>query len=95
VDIEIYRKRRDLMADVLTNAGIEFMLPKGAFYFFAKSPVEDERVFVEALLQEHVLAVPGRGFGLPGYIRLAFCVEDSTIINSRDAFKRAVDSLAK
>ncbi|MBQ2281443.1 MAG: pyridoxal phosphate-dependent aminotransferase [Kiritimatiellae bacterium] len=95
VDIDIYRKRRALMADVLTNAGVEFMMPKGAFYFFAKSPVEDERIFVEALLNEHVLAVPGRGFGLPGYIRLAFCVEDSTIINSRDAFKRAVDSLAK
>lgn len=93
VDVQIYAKRRDLMAQVLSDAHIEFTLPKGAFYFFPKSPVADETQFVNALLKEHVLAVPGRGFGLPGYVRLAFCVEDSTIINSAAAFQRAVESL--
>ena len=35
------------MAKVLSDAGVEFGMPKGAFYFFAKSPVEDDAVFVE------------------------------------------------
>jgi len=89
VDLDIYRRRRDLMARVLTGAGIEFLMPKGAFYFFPKSPIADERIFVEKLLRERVLAVPGRGFGLPGYFRLAFCVEEKIIAASAESFKKA------
>ncbi|MCL5282693.1 MAG: pyridoxal phosphate-dependent aminotransferase, partial [Planctomycetes bacterium] len=38
VDVGIYKSRRDTMAALLRDAGIEFALPKGAFYFFAKVP---------------------------------------------------------
>lgn len=93
VDMKIYSRRRDLMAKVLDEAGIDYTLPKGAFYFFPKSPVADESVFVNALLKERVLAVPGRGFGLPGYFRLAFCVGEKTIARSAEAFKRAVKAV--
>ncbi len=93
IELDIYRRRRDLMAKVLTDAGIDFMMPKGAFYFFPKSPLADERVFVEKLLQERVLAVPGRGFGLPGYFRLTFCVDESIIANSAESFKNAMKNL--
>ena len=90
VDVAVYRRRRDLMAKNLTDAGLRFFLPKGAFYFFVKTPTEDETVFIDALLREHVLAVPGRGFGQPGYMRLAFCVEDEVIERAHDAFVRAM-----
>ena len=93
IDLDIYRRRRDLMAKVLTDAGIEFMMPKGAFYFFPKSPVADERVFVDKLLQERILAVPGRGFGLAGHFRLTFCVDESIIANSAESFKNAMKNL--
>ena len=89
VDPAIYRRRRDLMAEELRAAGIEFFLPKGAFYFFVKSPCEDETKFVEALLAERILAVAGRGFGLAGHVRLAFCVEEKTILGAAEGFKRA------
>jgi len=65
-------------------------MPGGAFYFFPKSPVADERIFVDALLKERILAVPGRGFGLPGYFRLAFCVSEKTIADSAESFAKAV-----
>ncbi|MBR7144906.1 MAG: pyridoxal phosphate-dependent aminotransferase [Lentisphaeria bacterium] len=93
VDLDIYRRRRNLMAEVLTDAGIEFLMPKGAFYFFPKSPVADERIFVEKLLAERILAVPGRGFGLEGHFRLTFCVDESIIANSADSFKNAMKNL--
>lgn len=95
VDMTIYHKRRDVMAKVLSDAGIEFEMPRGAFYFFFKSPTEDERIFVEALKNERVLAVPGSGFGLPGYIRLTFCVSETTIANSAESFKRAMIAIQK
>lgn len=94
VDLDIYRRRRDALAKVLTDAGIEFTMPCGAFYFFPKSPVADEQKFVDALLNERVLAVSGKGFGKPGYIRLAFCsIDENQIAASADSFKRAVAAL--
>ena len=93
IDLNIYRRRRDLMAQVLSEAGIEFMMPKGAFYFFPKSPLADERIFVEKLLAERILAVPGRGFGLAGHFRLTFCVDESIIANSAESFKNAMKKL--
>ena len=93
VSVAVYRQRRDLMAQVLRDAGLEFEMPAGAFYFFVKSPVEDETKFIEALVHERILAVPGRGFGAPGYIRLAFCVSEKTIADSAPSFKTAVAAL--
>ncbi len=89
IDLDRYRRRRDMMAKVLDHAGIEYIMPRGAFYFFPKSPVADESVFISALVNERILAVPGRGFGMEGYIRLAFCVPEKTITDSAEAFKRA------
>ena len=95
VDLDVYRRRRDAMAKVLRDAGVAFTLPRGAFYFFAKSPVEDECKFVDALLEQRILAVPGRGFGKPGYIRLACCVDEKIILRSAAGFAAAVRGLKK
>lgn len=89
VDASVYAARRALMAEVLTAAGYEFSLPQGAFYFFPKSPEPDDVAFVGKLLEEKVLAVPGEGFGYPGYFRLAFCVDEAIIRRSAPGFARA------
>ena len=91
VDLEISDRRRKLMAKVLSDAGIEFEMPKGAFYFFAKSPVEDDSVFVDALLKERILVVPGKGFGFGGYVRLSCSVDERIIARSAEGFKRAME----
>lgn len=92
VDLDIYARRRALMAKVLTDAGVEFTMPKGAFYFFPKAPGGDDAKFVDALLEEKILAVPGRGFGRPGYIRLSCSVDEKIIARSAEGFKRAVEA---
>ena len=90
VDLSVYERRRTAMAQVLTDAGIAFTLPQGAFYFFPEAPGGDDLAFTDALLRHNVLAVPGRGFGLPGYFRLSFSVEDHVITGSAAGFKAAV-----
>ncbi len=95
VDLSIYDSRRKLMAKVLSNAGIEFPMPAGAFYFFAKSPVADEMKFVNALLEEKILVVTGKGFGYPGYIRLSCSVDEQIIARAEPGFKRAMERLSK
>ena len=92
VDLDVYDRRRKLMAKVLSDAGVEFEMPKGAFYFFAKSPVEDDAVFVDALLKERILVVPGKGFGFGGYVRLSCSVDEKIIARSAEGFKRAMET---
>ncbi len=86
----IYKKRRDIFASILDEAGIEYNMPQGAFYFFPKSPTKDEKVFLDALKDELVLAVAGTGFGRSGHFRLSFAVPDKMIENSRQGFINAV-----
>ena len=89
VDASVYARRRELMAGVLREAGYAFILPAGAFYFFPPAPGGDDVAFTNALLEERILAVPGRGFGGPGYFRLAFCVQEEVILRSAEGFARA------
>lgn len=92
VDAGIYKSRRDAMADMLRDAGIEFALPRGAFYFFPKAPGNvDDLEFCQLLLDERILAVPGRGFGLPGYFRLTYCMDEAIIRRAAAGVKRAAD----
>ena len=91
-DATEYIRRRQLMADVLTEAGIEFTMPAGTFYFFPKAPFGmDDKEFVSLLADELILAVPGSGFGCAGYFRLALCVNTRFIVQARDGFRRAVE----
>ena len=93
VDTSTYTRRRETFCAILTKAGFDFTPPKGAFYIFPKSPIEDDVEFVAHLQKYKILAVPGRGFGMPGYIRLAFCVEDDVIARSEAAFMQAMAEL--
>ena len=93
VDNSIYTKRREVFCRILAETGYEFLPPKGAFYVFPKSPIADDVEFVSRLQDQKILAVPGKGFGAPGYFRLAFCVDDSVIERSEDAFRKAMESI--
>jgi aspartate aminotransferase len=90
VDIREYQRKRDLLCKGLSDSGYSFIKPEGAFYLFPKSPIPDDVLFVQTLLQENILAVPGMGFGSPGFFRLAYCVEDRVIRGSMEGFRRAI-----
>lgn len=90
VDVSKYREKRDRLCQGLAEAGYSFHKPEGAFYLFSKSPVPDDVLFVHTLLEENILAVPGTGFGTPGYFRLAYCVDDRVIEGAMPGFRRAI-----
>ena len=95
VDIRVYQKKRDLLCAGLSKAGYSFIKPEGAFYLFPKSPIPDDVLFVRELLQENILAVPGTGFGTPGFFRLAYCVDDRVIEGSMAGFERAIKKYSR
>ncbi|MDR1397537.1 MAG: pyridoxal phosphate-dependent aminotransferase [Desulfarculales bacterium] len=87
-DIAQYEKKRDLMCQVLDEAGFSYVKPGGAFYVFPRCPIDDDVAFAAAAIQENILLVPGSGFMGPKHFRLAFCCADETITRSLPAFKR-------
>ncbi|WP_306548131.1 pyridoxal phosphate-dependent aminotransferase [Desulfobulbus sp.] len=89
VDNTIYARRLEAFCKVLDEAGMSYVRPKGAFYLFPQTPIDDVE-FCRLLAEQKILAVPGRGFGLPGHIRLAFCVDEKVIAGSVEGFKKAM-----
>jgi aspartate aminotransferase len=90
VEVDVYKRKRDLLCDGLAEAGYKFEKPQGAFYLFPRSPIPDDAAFVQMLLKKNILVVPGSAFGSPGYFRIAYCVDDATIINSLAGFAEAI-----
>lgn len=95
VNIEIYRRKRDLLYDNLTKMGYSMVKPEGAFYMFPKSPIKDEIAFINELKNLMVLAVPGSAFRAPGYFRICFCLDDSTLEGSLPGLQKAIEKYRK
>ncbi len=90
VDVEIYRRKRDLFCAALRAMGYKLEVPQGAFYIFPRAPGGDDLAFVRALQEELILVVPGRGFSAPGYFRIAYCVDTAVIERSLPGFERTI-----
>ena len=91
-DINEYRKNRDLLYGGLKEIGYECVKPQGAFYLFLKILGDDTEAFCERAKALDLLVVSGTGFGCPGYVRLAYCVDYDMIKRSLPVFKKLYDS---
>lgn len=90
---EVFQRRRDFMVELLNQApGISCDVPGGAFYAFAdcsgligkRSPggsdlVDDQAVAMALLEEANVAVVQGSAFGLPGYLRIAYALDDESL----------------
>ena len=94
IDVGEYEAKRDLLYKGLTDIGYTLTRPQGAFYMFPRSPIEDDVEFAAALQEHNVLVVPGTGFGLPGYFRISYCVDDRTLKGSLAGFRKAFEAHA-
>lgn len=88
VDVEVYKKNRDLLYNHLISLGFTCVKPEGAFYLFPRTPIEDDKKFCEDAKQFNLLLVPGSAFGCPGHVRLAYCISYEKIKNSLQAFDK-------
>jgi aspartate aminotransferase len=75
--------------------GYDVRKPEGGYYVFLKAPIPDDVAFVQLLLEQGVLAVPGTGFGRGGYVRLSMTVPMDIIERSLSAFARALGEARK
>ena len=90
VDVGVYQRKRDLLCDGLVSVGYNVIKPDGAFYLFMPTPIDDDVRFAGALQKRRILTVPGSGFDGPGHVRIAYCVDDATILGSIEGFGEAL-----
>jgi aspartate aminotransferase len=79
IDLETLRSYRDRLVGALRERGYDVVAPDGTFYLFPRTPGGADGPFVERLMKNLLLVVPGGTFGMPGYFRMAFCVDDRTV----------------
>lgn len=91
VDVNVYKKNRDLLYNHLTKIGFSCVKPQGAFYLFPKSLIEDDVKFCEDAKKFNLLIVPGSAFGCPGHFRISYCVSYDKIEKSLAAFDKLAE----
>lgn len=91
-DIKIYERNCNFLVNELRAMGYHVVQPGGAFYLFPRSLEADDMAFCERAKQFDLLLVPGTGFGAPGHMRLAYCVQTEMIERALPKFKALADS---
>ena len=88
INLEAYKKNRDLLYESLSSFGFDCVKPDGAFYLFVKSPDVSATAFYEKAKEQEILVVPCDDFGVEGYVRIAYCVSYERIKNSLSGFEK-------
>jgi aspartate aminotransferase len=85
-DIEALQRKRDRMVKALREVGYRCNVPEGTFYCMVRSPLPDDRVFVEMLAERDVYCIPGSLQGADGYFRISLTATDDMIKRSLPIF---------
>lgn len=87
-DLSVYETNMNLLYDALTDLGFEVVRPGGTFYIFPKALEEDAVAFCNKAKKYDLILVPSDNFGVPGYFRMAYCIDTEKV-------KRSIPVLCK
>ncbi len=86
IDIAALERRRDRLGAALLEMGYEVAIPEATFYMMVRSPIADDRAFVDRLAQQDVFVGPGEIFELPGHFRISLTASDDMVTRALPAF---------
>ena len=89
-DMSVYETNMNLLYNELTSLGFECVKPGGTFYIFPKALEEDAVTFSQKALKYDLVLVPSDSFGVPGYFRMAYCIDTEKVERSLTALRRFV-----
>ena len=89
-DMSVYETNMNLLYNELTSLGFECVKPGGTFYIFPKALEEDAVAFSQKALKYDLILVPSDSFGVPGYFRMAYCIDTEKVERSLTALRRFV-----
>lgn len=90
-NLSVYEENKNILYKALTEMGYDCIEPNGTFYMFPKCPIADDKEFCAKAKDFRLIIVPGSSFACPGYFRIAFCVDKTTVENSLDSFKKLIE----
>ncbi len=91
-DVAAYAENRRLLTEGLSKLGYEYVEPDGAFYLWVRALEEDAQAFSDRAKEFELLLVPSDSFGVPGWVRLSYCIARDTIERSLPAFAALKES---
>lgn len=86
-DMSVYETNMNLLYDELKNLGFSCVKPGGTFYIFPKALEEDAVAFSQKALKYDLVLVPSDSFGVPGYFRMAYCIDTEKVERSLEALR--------
>lgn len=89
-DMSIYEKNMNILYRELTDLGFSCVRPGGTFYIFPKALEEDSVAFCKKALKYDLVLVPSDTFGVPGYFRMAYCIDTEKVERSLEPLRRFV-----
>lgn len=89
-DMSVYETNMNLLYKELTDLGFECVRPGGTFYIFPKALEEDAAAFCSKALKYDLVLVPSDSFGVPGYFRMAYCIDTEKVECSLPALRKFV-----
>ena len=93
---DAYARRRELVCRRLSQMGLSFPEPKGAFYVFpdiSHLGISDEDFCTRLITEGGVATVPGSCFGCPGHIRISYCCSDADLNLGMDRLEAFLSKL--
>lgn len=91
-DLTVYEKNMNILYDALLSMGFEVQRPGGTFYIFPKCLEDDAMSFCKKALKYDLILVPSDNFGVPGYFRMAYCIDTEKVERSLPVIKKFVES---
>ena len=81
-DLSVYETNMNLLYDALTSIGFDVVRPGGTFYIFPKALEGDANAFCMKAKEYDLILVPSNSFGVPGYFRMAYCIDTDKVRRS-------------
>lgn len=89
-DMSVYETNMNILYKELTSLGFDCVKPGGTFYIFPKALEEDAVAFCKKALKYDLILVPSDSFGVPGYFRMAYCIDTEKVERSLEALRKFV-----
>ena len=92
-NVKIMKERLEVLSNLSKEMDLEFEVPDGAMYIFARTKPEIDTMELAERLLDHGLAIaPGNAFGdYKHFFRISACVEKEKIIQGMDILKASIN----
>lgn len=93
IDVDHLQQKRDRFVKALRGMGYEVHVPEGTFYLLVRSPLPDDRTFLQHLAQHDIFCLPGDVVECPGHFRVSLTASEEMIERALPGFAAALEEV--